>query len=203
MTFRLIFVSLGLALSTHAAPSVAPLWAGMPDTLAPDFLKQRAFVNYERSHSLNPETPFSQTRDTFKVFPGGLKAPLTSPEAFQTVRQDHWVYFPGSSAIEHETSIKGEEIWLYPQGLELVHRFMDSNGRPFLIRVATYKGDDVWRFGAYELDRAKNVWVLLKNLTPENRTVSFNDSSFGPVRVSFQLIPSQRCTVCHSKRGQN
>ena len=172
----------------------------MPELLPRDFIERKHFVNYSAAHVLDVHTPFSQVRDAFKAVPHGSTIPLKNDEALKTVSQDHWVFVPAGTAIEVEKTGTGEH-WHYPVGMELVHRFMDLNGKPFLIRLMRHIGDDIWRFGAYEPAGQDGGFGLLKIELSEPRTVTLDDPSLGRLNVSFAMLPTGQCNTCHAKHG--
>src|SRR5262249_2531278 len=131
----------------------------------------------------------------------GTLTPIDTPEEYKAVTEDHWVSVPAGSKIERQFESNGKEHWIYPKGMELVHRFFVTGGKLFQLRLMKKMAGQGWGFGEYEPDDSGKRLVLLKNLTGENRAFTVETPAFGKTRITYSLLLSHRCTECHSNHG--
>jgi len=119
-------------------------------------------------------------------------ADVTRDEVFA---EDRAARLPEGARIERHWDCMGRELWEYPVGTRVVHRFFLKTVPTeslFEMRVVEKLADGRWAFGVYELrgDRLRLRHVM-------SHDVFDLDLLGGRVRAEMDRLHPESCRICH------
>ena len=175
---------LGVLASGHGKES-RPQSRGLPDELSTDLVERDGYVLFDGITGL-------------KGPPANGPARFSPPDITRTdvFDEDHAALLPPGTRIERQRNRAGQEVWSYPVGTRVVHRFFLRTVPPrlFELRVAEKLPDGRWAFGAYERSSGPNL-RLRRRMAHESFEV---DVPRGHVGVEMDRLHPESCRLCHA-----
>jgi hypothetical protein len=166
-------------------------------------------VSRPQSLGLPHEVPADLVEhDGYVLFDGipGVKGPASNgPPRFSpddvtrsdVFEEDHAALLPPGARIKRHWNGAGQEIWDYPVGTRLVHRFFLRTAPRrslFELRIVEKLPDGRWAFGAYEW-RGGRKGHLRRVMAHDVFEV---DLPRGHVGVEMDRLHPESCRLCHA-----
>ena len=178
-------LALGVLAGAHHGKGRAPQSRGLPDEVPADLVERDGYV-------------------LFDGVAGGKGPPANGPARFtppdvtraDVFEEDHAALLPEQVRIERRWNSAGEEVWSYPVGTRVVHRFFLKTAprRLFELRVIEKLPDGRWAFGAYEARGGAHL-RLRRRMVHEVFDVELPR---GRVGVEMDRLHPESCRLCHA-----
>ena len=175
----------GLA-AAHQGKGSRPQSLGLPDELPADLVERDGYVLFDGVPGLNGPPSNGPARFT--------PEDVTRSDVFD---EDHGALLPHGARITRRWNGAGQEVWNYPVGTRVVHRFfLKTAPRPrlFELRIAEKLADGRWAFGAYDWRAGPNV-RLRRSMAHDVFDV---DVPRGHVGVEMDRLHPESCRLCHA-----
>ena len=176
---------LGVLAGAHHGKGRRPQSCGLPDEVPADLAERDGYVLFDGVAGL-------------KGPPANGPARFTPPDVTQAdvFEEDHAALLPRGERIERRRNGAGEEVWVYPAGTRVIHRFFlrTAPRRLFELRVLEKLRDGRWASGAYERRRGPNL-RLRRAMAHEAFDV---EVPRGHVGVEMDRLHPESCRLCHA-----
>ena len=175
----------GLAAAHHRTPS-SPQSLGLPDEVSADLVERDGYVPFDGVAGLNGPATNGPARFT--------PDDVTRSDVFE---EDHAALLPPGARIARRWTAAAQEVWEYPVGTRLVHRFFlrtVPRRTLFELRIAEKRPDGRWAFGAYEW-RGGGTVRLRRVMAHEVFEV---DVPRGHVGIELDRLHPESCRLCHA-----
>jgi len=158
---------------------------GLPDEVPADLVERDGYVLFDAIAGVSGPPANGPARFT--------PPDVTRGDVFE---EDHAALLPLGARIERRRNRAGQEVWGYPVGTRVVHRFFlrTAPRSLFELRVAEKLPDGRWAFGAYER-RAGPSLLLRRRMVHETFEV---DVPRGHVGVEMDRLHPESCRLCHA-----
>src|SRR6266852_7061385 len=140
---------LGVLTAAHQVKGSLPQSSGLPDEVPADLVERDGYVLFDGVPGVNGPASNGPARFT--------PEDVTRSDVFE---EDHAVLLPPGARIRRRRNGAGQEVWDYPVGTRLVHRFFLRTAPRrslFELRIVERLADGRWAFGAYERRGGPNV----------------------------------------------
>src|SRR5438128_466595 len=140
---------LGVLAGAPHAKGRRPQSRGLPDEVPADLVERDGYVLFEGVPGMNGSPSNGPARFT--------PADVSRSDVFD---EDHGALLPHGARIRRRWNGTGQEVWDYPVGTRVVHRFFlntEPRRRLFELRVVEKLADGRWAFGAYEWRGGPNL----------------------------------------------
>ena len=175
----------GLAAAHHGTGS-PPQWFGLPDEVPADLVERDGYVLFDNVSGVKGPASNGPARFT----PGDV-------DRSDVFEEDHAALLPCGARIERSRIGAAQEVWHYPVGTRLVHRFFlrtVPRRTLFELRIAEKRPDGRWAFGAYEWHGGGSV--RLRRVMAHD--VFEVDVPRGHVGVELDRLHPDSCRLCHA-----
>lgn len=165
-----------------------PLWKGLPPEIARDYPESEGFVRF--THVDGDVAPFG---GRIKISPPDLKV----TDVFE---DESFARLPDGATIRRDAS-GPREIWDYPVGTRVLHRFyFKTEPRTlFELRLVQKLPDGKWAFGIYTADGAGERLPLHREGSP---ALAYEVLIRGrQVHVDMLRMSPSSCRACHFHMG--
>jgi hypothetical protein len=181
---RAIVLLIVLVTVAYRAEGSDPQSRGLAEELPTDTVEADGYVPYEGIPS--------QVGPVSNGPPRFTPSDVTRDEVFA---EDRAARLPDGARIERHWDCLGREIWEYPVGTRVVHRFFLKtipSESLFEMRVVEKLPDGRWAFGVYEWrgDRLQLRHVM-------SHDVFDLDLLGGRVRAEMDRLHPESCRICH------